>query len=202
MLSKICQTQKTQYCRILLIWQSREGQTIVTERSGVARGPDSSEEFLAKGPGELFKFTNCSEFYCSVNYISILNYQVSYVTVTFVFINYTYIKLILKNSIENIFIFIQIFKSLYLGLPLWLSSKEPTCQCRRHGFDFWVGKIPGRRKWKPTPVFLPGKSHGQRHIVGYIPRPHRRVRYNLVSKQQRKKKYSKKSEGKLLKMHK
>lgn len=91
----------------------------MTERSGVARGPDSSKERLAKGPGELFKITNCSEFYCSVNYISMLNYQVSYVMVTFVFINYTYVKLILKNSIENIFIFIQIFKSksLYLGLP-------------------------------------------------------------------------------------
>ena len=41
------------------------------------------------------------------------------------------------------------------------SGKEPTCQCRRrkrHGFDPWVGKIPWRRAWQPTPVFLPGKS--------------------------------------------
>ena len=35
------------------------------------------------------------------------------------------------------------------------------------GFDPWVGKIPGRMKWLPTPVFLPGKSHGQRNLVGY-----------------------------------
>ena len=43
---------------------------------------------------------------------------------------------------------------------------EPTCQCKRHKrrwFDPWVGKIPWSRQ--PTPVFLPGKSHGQRSLV-------------------------------------
>ena len=34
-------------------------------------------------------------------------------------------------------------------------------------FDPWVRKIPWRRKWQPTPVFLPGKSHGRRSLVGY-----------------------------------
>ena len=34
------------------------------------------------------------------------------------------------------------------------------------GFDSWVGKIPWRRKWQPTPVFLPGKYHGQRSLAG------------------------------------
>ena len=50
------------------------------------------------------------------------------------------------------------------------SNKEPTCQCRRckrHRFDLWVMKIPYSRKWQPTPVFLPGKFHGQRRLVGY-----------------------------------
>ena len=42
-------------------------------------------------------------------------------------------------------------------------------QCRRPGFDPWVGNIPWRRKWQPTPVFLPGESQGQRSLVGYIP---------------------------------
>ena len=49
---------------------------------------------------------------------------------------------------------------------------EPTCLCRRckrHGFSLWVWKISWRRKWQPTPVFLPGKSHGQRSLVGYSP---------------------------------
>ena len=38
-----------------------------------------------------------------------------------------------------------------------------------HGFDSWIGKIPWRRKWQPTPVFLPGESHGQRKLAGYSP---------------------------------
>ena len=39
----------------------------------------------------------------------------------------------------------------------WFSAKESTCQCRRHRLDFWVGKIPWRRKGQPTPVFLSEK---------------------------------------------
>ena len=58
-----------------------------------------------------------------------------------------------------------------------------TCQFRRHRFDPWVGKIPWRRKWQPTPVFLPGKSHGQRNLADYSPWD-RRVRHYLGSKQQ------------------
>ena len=46
-------------------------------------------------------------------------------------------------------------------------KKESACQSRRQGFDPWVEKIPWRRKWQPTPVFLPEKSHGQRSLVGY-----------------------------------
>ena len=54
----------------------------------------------------------------------------------------------------------------------WHSGKEPACQCRRHkrrGFDPWVRRIPWRRKWQPTPVFLPGECHGQRSLAGYSP---------------------------------
>ena len=40
---------------------------------------------------------------------------------------------------------------------------------KRSGFDPWVGNIPWRRAWKPTPVFLPGESHGQRSLVSYSP---------------------------------
>ena len=52
------------------------------------------------------------------------------------------------------------------------SAVESACQCRRCrrcGFDPWVRKIPWRRKWQPTPVFLPGKSHGQRSLADYSP---------------------------------
>ena len=55
------------------------------------------------------------------------------------------------------------------GLPWWLRQLSICLQCRRPGFDPWVGKIPWGRKWKSTPVLLPGKSHGQRSLVGYIP---------------------------------
>ena len=50
------------------------------------------------------------------------------------------------------------------------SNKEPASQCgrrKRCRLNPWVGKIPCRREWQPTPVFLPGKSQGQRSLVGY-----------------------------------
>ena len=56
--------------------------------------------------------------------------------------------------------------------PWWLSGKESAHQCRgcqRCGFNPWVGKIPWRRAWQPTLVFLPRESHGQRNLVGYTP---------------------------------
>ena len=55
----------------------------------------------------------------------------------------------------------------FWGASQVLSGKESTCQCRRYEFDPWVRKIPWRRRWQPTPVFLPGESHGQRSLVGY-----------------------------------
>ena len=63
----------------------------------------------------------------------------------------------------------------YLALPLWLcfpgcSDCKIVClQSQRPGFSLWVGKIPRRRKWQPTPVFLPGKFHGRRNLMGYSP---------------------------------
>ena len=57
-----------------------------------------------------------------------------------------------------------------LGFPDGANGKELACQCRgfrRCRFDPWVGKILWRKKWQPTPAFLPGKFHGQRSLVGY-----------------------------------
>ena len=50
---------------------------------------------------------------------------------------------------------------------------------RETGYDPWFGKIPWRRKWQPTPEFLPGESHGWRSLVGYSPRGHR-VRHSKL----------------------
>ena len=56
------------------------------------------------------------------------------------------------------------------GFPGGASDKELTCQCKRvkrYVLDPWMGKIPWRRSWQPTPVFLSGESHRQRSLVGY-----------------------------------
>ena len=78
----------------------------------------------------------------------------------------------------------SIFHSLKLNFILWVGknllisvsfsmdfpggsdSKAPI-------YNPWVGKIPWRRKWQSTPVLWPGKSHGQRSLVGYSPRGHK-----------------------------
>ena len=53
------------------------------------------------------------------------------------------------------------------GRSWWLRGEESACQCSGHGLDPGVKKSPWRRKWQPTPVFVPGKPHGQRSLVGY-----------------------------------
>ena len=71
------------------------------------------------------------------------------------------------------------------GLPRWWSSKESTCQCsrlRRCGFNPLVGKIPWKKKWQSTPVFLLGKSHGQRSLADYSPWT-RRVKHDWATEQ-------------------
>ena len=75
----------------------------------------------------------------------------------------------------------------YMGFPGGASGKEPACQCRRHGFHPWVGKIPWRREWLPTLVFLPGESQGQRSLVGYSPWDHKSVGQDFAAKQQQSK---------------
>jgi len=64
------------------------------------------------------------------------------------------------------------------GFPGGARDTEPAFQFRKHkrrGFDSWIRKIPWRRAWKPTPVFLPGESHGQRSLVGNIPLGHKEL---------------------------
>ena len=56
-----------------------------------------------------------------------------------------------------------------MGFPGGSDGKASRLQCRRPEFNPWVGKILWRRKWQPTPVLLPGKSHGQRSLVDYSP---------------------------------
>ena len=50
-------------------------------------------------------------------------------------------------------------------------------KCMRYVFDTWVGNILWRRKWQPTPVFLPGESHRGRSLVGYSPQGRKELSY-------------------------
>ena len=77
-------------------------------------------------------------------------------TNTTLLINYT--------SLQNKKIFTVVTKSMFLKC-----IQHIYLQCRRPRFNPWVGKISWRRKWQPTPVLLPGKSDGQRSLVGYSP---------------------------------
>ena len=71
----------------------------------------------------------------------------------------------INTSFHTSYEFRNVFGPLYLteqdcGFPGGTSGKEPPCQCRRCrrlGFDPWVRKIPWKKKWQPTPVFLPGE---------------------------------------------
>ena len=64
---------------------------------------------------------------------------------------------------------------LQIGFPGGASGKEPTYQCRRSDLDPWVGNMPLRREWQPTPVYLPGEFQGQRSLESYSPWGHREL---------------------------
>ena len=72
---------------------------------------------------------------------------------------------------------------VYVPYTIGLSGKESACQPGDMGsIPDWEG--PWETEWQPTPVFLPGKSHGQRSLVGNSPWGGKRVRHNLVTKLQ------------------
>ena len=71
-----------------------------------------------------------------------------------------------------------------IRLSWWLSGIELAYQNRSCGFDPWVRKIPWRRKWQPTTLCLPGKSHGQGSLAGCSPRGCEKAEHDLAIKQQ------------------
>ena len=94
----------------------------------------------------------------------------------FLVVQFSHPHMIGKNHSFDSMTFVSKVMSLLFNMlsfgafPGGASGKEPACQCRRHkrcGFNPWVGKIHWRRKWQPTPAFLPGESHGQRSLTGY-----------------------------------
>ena len=74
---------------------------------------------------------------------------------------YTHIYIYIHIHFVNIFIQVYLIWASQWASRFGLSGKESTCQCRRCRrcrFNLWVEKISWRRKWEPTPVFLPGES--------------------------------------------
>ena len=80
--------------------------------------------------------------------------------------------LVLHSGFSLVTYFIHKINSVR-DFPGGTGGKEPVCQCKRGGFNPWAGKISWRRKWQPTQVFLPRKSHGHRSLVSYSPWDHK-----------------------------
>ena len=77
-----------------------------------------------------------------------------------------------ENSLRDLWDSIKHTNIQIIGIPHvpgGSDSKESAYNVGRPGLSPLVEKISWRRKWQPTPVFLPGKSHGQRSLVGYSP---------------------------------
>ena len=81
----------------------------------------------------------------------------------------SYYSCITYGSVKYIILYITSLLLFILGFPggLMIKNSPANAGDKKHRLDPWVGKIPWRRKWQPTPVFLPGKSHGQRSLVDY-----------------------------------
>ena len=84
-----------------------------------------------------------------------------------------------KPSQNTSIYFFSVFYALNIHLRLhcrYCSDVKRIClQCRGPRFNPWVGKIPWRREWQPTPVLLPGEFHGQRRLAGYSPSGHKEL---------------------------
>ena len=89
-------------------------------------------------------------------------------------------SLVSPHTCQHFILFVLLTLAI-LGLPR-LSDKESACQCKRRGFDLWIRKIPCRRAWQPTLVFLPGKSHRQRSLASYSSWDCQRHGHDLVTK--------------------
>ena len=86
------------------------------------------------------------------------------------------LNLFIVREVPTTFFELQGISGMMANLPVNLSQGFPGGSVVKNlpaslgdRFNSWIGKIPWRRKWQPTPVFLPGEFHGQRSLAGYSP---------------------------------
>ena len=103
--------------------------------------------------------------------ISRLTYFESQIYLSILLLQEPINSLCFKSHLDLNFLLLAMESTLYtthrIGLPWQLRWWRICLQCRRPGFNPWVGKVPWRREWPPTQIFLPGEFHGQRSLVGY-----------------------------------
>jgi len=108
------------------------------------------------------------------SYIFIPSFRLSSLNPTTLYQIYTYAKGLIYNTATIPFL----SQKVNLTCCKWITQYCTSLVAQmvknlpasiRPGFDPWVGKIPWRREWQPTPVFLPGESHGQRSLAGHSP---------------------------------
>ena len=102
--------------------------------------------------------------YSYADYMHILHFSLSGCMESLIYSCCSWTSICLKGVNETVWLkeWHLVATGFNWRLKFWL-------QFRRPGFSPWVGKIPWRRAWQPTPAFLPGESHGQRSLVGYSP---------------------------------
>ena len=105
--------------------------------------------------------------YSYIDYMHILHFSFSSCVESLIYSCCSWTSICLKGVNETLWPKKQHLVSTGFNwrLKFWLHC----LQFRRPGFNLWVGKIPWRRAWQHTPVFLPGEFHGQKSLVGYSP---------------------------------
>ena len=117
----------------------------------------------------LILFTTCTNF---------LIYLYSWAPFSLPFASLSHLPFRLPKP-HGFFFFLLLY---HLFISLVVSGKESPCsRYRRWEFHHWVKKISWRRARQPTPVFLPGESHGQRSLAGHGSQSHKRVRHDLAT---------------------
>ena len=95
-----------------------------------------------------------------------------------------YFLLLYKVNTEEVNQILTKCSAIFWASLVTLPGKNLPAMVGDLGLIPWVRKIPWRRKWQPTPIILPGESHGQRNLVGYNPSGRERVKHDLATKQQ------------------